>query len=321
MRAVAPVNKFLYRGSLPSYLGTGVVGCNRRWKSLFAVAAHDGPQSRNNRDEQVDYWALTSAVARVFWELHIDRAATRVAPPPHANANATPAHHLLTLALASRYRRPLPPRARRTPRQDPCYYVQNSLGAVWDELVRAQPWDAHRVTARLAPRLRAVPETLGAAKAGVAAGGVALFATECLQLLGGPANATAASAAGRTVLSRQLLASMAVVAGLDGVGGDAGGGLLRLARRAADATDAFAGWLRAETAGSRFTDHRRGHGRLRSRGGDAGGAREGRCAPLAAAARVPQRDGAGRLVGSPARSLARGPCCSGGSHMWERAEG
>ena len=74
-----------------------------------------------SRDDQVDYFALTSALARVFWEQHMLRPAQR----------------------------------------DPGYYIQQSVGAVWDALVR-QPmaWGEERVRTQLLPRLLATPQVL-----------------------------------------------------------------------------------------------------------------------------------------------------------------
>ena len=96
-------------------------------------------------DDQADYYALTSAVARAFWELHILR--------PH--------------------------------RRDPGFYVQQSLGAFWDELVRAPAsgWSDHRASARLLPRLLGVPAVLQAGIIELESGRgemVATFAQTCL---------------------------------------------------------------------------------------------------------------------------------------------
>ncbi len=75
-----------------------------------------------SNDDQADYWALTSALNRVYWELYILR----------------PAH------------------------QDPNFYLQQSFSAVWDTLVTTRPpkmpvWDEKTVQARLLPRVAAIP--------------------------------------------------------------------------------------------------------------------------------------------------------------------
>lgn len=71
--------------------------------------------------DQSDYWALTSALARVFWELHIFQPAFT----------------------------------------DPGFYLQQSYGSVWDTLVSARPgWDDGVLMQELLPRLLAVPDVL-----------------------------------------------------------------------------------------------------------------------------------------------------------------
>ena len=103
-----------------------------------------------SRDDQVDYFALTSALNRVFWEQNMLRPAQR----------------------------------------DPGYYVQQSVGAVWDVLVR-QPlkWDEERVRTQLLPRLLATPQVLADGQANLEAAQaraepVATFGTLALGTLG-----------------------------------------------------------------------------------------------------------------------------------------
>jgi len=66
---------------------------------------------------QADYWALTSALNRVYWELHIFLPMWR----------------------------------------DPGYYFQQSYGAVWDTLVTTRRgWNEKHVQSALLPRLQAL---------------------------------------------------------------------------------------------------------------------------------------------------------------------
>ena len=127
--------------------------------------------SRWSRDDQVDYFALTSALNRVFWEQHILRPAQR----------------------------------------DPGYYVQQSAGAIWDALVRQPlKWQEERVRSQLLPRLLAAPHVLADGEANlrsaqVEAEPVAAFGALALDTLGW--NATSKT----TTLSQHLKASISAL--------------------------------------------------------------------------------------------------------------
>ena len=147
-------------------------------------------------DDQADYFGLTSALARCFWELHILR--------PHM--------------------------------RDPTYYVQQSLGAVWDALVQQLPsellkpkkeelcafhqtksdqtresvklfpslastpensstWNLQGLSCSLLPRLRSVPAILQQGRAAMLDGGecVRAYAQVALSAIGGVEGAAGAA--------------------------------------------------------------------------------------------------------------------------------
>eukprot|EP00729_Bicosta_minor_P020899 gene20899-16966_t len=156
-----------------------------------------------SRDDQADYWALSSAISRVFWELNIFRSDKR----------------------------------------DPGYYVQNSLGAVWDELVRGPAqgkWTDARVLNRLIPRVRAIPEALAAGIAALPAEAVAIFASNALASY---FPGTGPTSTGPLPLSKQVTAAFAAIVKQPGVSAKTGADLVAAGKEAADWVDRYGIWL------------------------------------------------------------------------------
>eukprot|EP00937_MAST-01D_sp_MAST-1D-sp2_P007275 g7275.t1 len=154
------------------------------------------PFERWARDDQVDYWALTSALARVYWELQLLRPHTR----------------------------------------DPVWYVTQGPGAVWDSLVRRPNnadaarraadgdwsawWPEARLRLELLPRLRAVAPVLRDAAANLERGGEAVPCFYCIarDALGLPAAGAGPDpdSAARAALGKQLESAVLAVTDVAG---------------------------------------------------------------------------------------------------------
>ena len=122
-----------------------------------------------DRDDQADYFALTSALARTYFELYVWPAAWR----------------------------------------DPGFYLQQSVGSVWDALVR-QPltWDGERVLKRLLPRVQAVAAVLSEGRSNLMNGSpVQVFRELYLDTVGfDPSNPNATARSLGDALRRSLAA-------------------------------------------------------------------------------------------------------------------
>ncbi len=138
---------------------------------LRALRGGDPSFAAWSADDQTDYYCLTAALNRVYWELHVLR----------------PAH------------------------TDPSFYLQQSFGAVWDTLVTTRPpksplWDEPTVHARLLPRLAAIPSIFADGIAALRGGDPRQpFATLFLQTIG------VSSGSGVSRLVGALQASMRAV--------------------------------------------------------------------------------------------------------------
>ena len=121
--------------------------------------------------------------------------------------------------------------------------MQNSLGAVWDELVRGPAqgkWTDARVLNRLIPRVRAIPEALAAGIAALPAEAVAIFASNALASY---FPGTGPTSTGPLPLSKQVTAAFAAIVKQPGVSAKTGADLVAAGKEAADWVDRYGIWL------------------------------------------------------------------------------
>ena len=127
-------------------------------RELEALRRAGGGFEAWDRDDQADWWALSSVLARAFWELRIQRA----------------------------------------PWVDPGFYLAQSAGAIWGALVQQPKpgsgcaWSAARLRDQLIPRVEAVAVVLAAAETNLATP-IAAFVTLTLGTLDGLAPQLTAS--------------------------------------------------------------------------------------------------------------------------------
>ena len=146
---------------------------------LRALRGRDSQFAAWGVDDQTDYFCLTSALNRVYWEMHILRPAET----------------------------------------DPNFYLQQSFGSVWDSLVTTRPpkspvWDEPTVLARLLPRLESIPTIFADGIAALRSGDPRQpLATLFLQTIGLPSSSSPSAQSGRHVspFVKGLFASMRAV--------------------------------------------------------------------------------------------------------------